>query len=126
MLHASRCFQTVDLSGKQLSANLDYPIICRLIRENPRLARLRLARAGLCGVTAAGRGRRSIWGLRALSLTLEVAPARLVVLDIGHNFLDDNGAVELARGLEKNNVIRTIVLQGNSIGAKVKTIPYMY
>lgn len=112
----------MDLSGKQLSANLDYPIICRLIKENPRLARLRLARAGLCGVTAAGRGRRSIWGLRTLSLTLEVCPARLVVLDLGHNFLDDDGAVELARGLEKNTVLRSIVLQGNSIGTKVESV----
>lgn len=112
----------MDLSGKQLSATLDYPIICRLIKENPRLARLRLPRAGLCGVTAAGRGRRSIWGLRALSLMLEASPARLVVLDLGHNFLDDDAAVELARGLEKNTVLRSIVLHGNSISAKVETM----
>lgn len=66
------CIQTIDLSGQALSATLDYPIVCRLIAGNPRLARLRLSRAGLCGVTSGGRGRRSLVGLHSLALTLKV------------------------------------------------------
>ena len=110
----------MDVSGELLSATLDYPIICRLLKENPRLARLKLARAGLGGVTSGGRGQRSISGLKALSLTLEASPPRLVVLDVSNSFLDDGAAVELASALSRNSILKNLVLRGNRIGAKVK------
>lgn len=72
-LHTPRRTQTIDLSGQALSATLDYPIVCRLAAGNPRLARLRLSRAGVCGVTSGGRGRRSLVGLHSLALTLKVS-----------------------------------------------------
>eukprot|EP00752_Nemacystus_decipiens_P009822 g8764.t2 len=117
----SKGLQTIDLSGQALSATLDYPIVCRLIAGNPRLARLRLSRAGLCGVTSGGRGRRSLVGLHSLALTLKAAPPRLVVLDIGLNFVDDEAMEVVSRGLEKNRVLTTLVLQGNGISEKGMT-----
>ncbi|CAM9754320.1 unnamed protein product, partial [Ectocarpus sp. 12 AP-2014] len=119
---ASKGLQTIDLSGQALSATLDYPIVCRLAARNPRLARLRLSRAGLCGVTSGGRGRRSLAGLRSLALTLKAAPPRLVVLDIGHNFIDDSAIEVIAAGLEENQVLTNLILQGNGIGDKGMTI----
>lgn len=52
--------------------------------------------------------------------SLQAAPPRLVVLDIGLNFVDDEAMEVVARGLEKNRVLTTLVLQGNGIGEKVK------
>ncbi|CAN0065691.1 unnamed protein product, partial [Sphacelaria rigidula] len=114
---SSRGLQTIDLSGQALSATLDYPIVCRLAAKNPRLARLRLSRAGLCGVTAAGRGRRSLVGPRSLAVTLKGAPPRLVVLDLSRSFVDDVGVQAICRGgLEHNRVLTNLILSGNSIG----------
>lgn len=50
----------------------------------------------------------------------QAAPPRLVVLDLGHNFLDDEAIDVIARGLEKNRVLTTLILQGNGIGEKVR------
>ncbi|CAM9676644.1 unnamed protein product [Laminaria digitata] len=111
-------YQTIDLNDQPLSATLDYPIVCRLIAGNPRLARLRLSRAGLCGVTYHGRGRRSLVGADSLALTLRAGPPRLVVLDVGSNFVDDAAMTVIAKGLEKNRVLRNLSLKGNAIGEK--------
>lgn len=113
-------FQTIDLSGQALTATRDYPVVCRLAAGNPRLARLRLSRAGLCGVTSAGRGRRSLAGVRSLALTLRAAPPRLVVLDVGLNFVDDAAVEILARGFEKNAVLTSLILKGNGMSGKVR------
>ena len=51
--------------------------------------------------------------------SIQAAPPRLVVLDIGLNFVDDEAMEVVARGLEKNRVLTTLVLQGNGIGEKV-------
>lgn len=42
------------------------------------------------------------------------------MLDLGHNFLDDEAIEVIARGLEQNRVLTTLILQGNGIGEKVK------
>lgn len=96
--------------------------MCRLAAINPRLARLRLSRAGLCGVTSAGRGRRSLTGPRSLALTLKAAPQRLVVLDLSRSFVDDAAAQAIAHGgLEHNRVLTNLIISGNSIGGEVKS-----
>lgn len=41
------------------------------------------------------------------------------MLDLGHNFLNDEAIEVIARGLEKNRVLTTLILQGNGIGEKV-------
>lgn len=115
--------QTIDFSGHPLSAMLDYPIMCRLTAQNPRLARLRLSRAGLCGVTAGGRGRRSLTGPRSLAITLKAAPPRLVVLDLARSFVDDAAVEVIAHGLENNRVLTKLILAGNSIGGQVRQVP---
>lgn len=51
--------------------------------------------------------------------SIQAVPPRLVVLDIGLNFVDDEAMEVVARGLEKNRVLTTLVLQGNGIGEKV-------
>lgn len=112
--------KTIDCSDQGLSATLDYPILCRLAAHNPRLARLRLSRAGLCGVTSAGRGRRSLAGPRSLAMTLAAAPPRLVVLDVSRSFVDDSALDVIARGLENNRVLTNLILHGNDIGAQVR------
>lgn len=71
-------------------------------------------------MTSAGRGRRSLAGLQALASTLMASPARLVVLDVGYSFVDDTAVEVMARGLGQNAVLRTLNLQGNSFGGKVR------
>lgn len=52
----------------------------------------------------------------------QAAPPRLVVLDIGHNFIDDSAIEVIATGLEENRVLTNLILQGNGIGEKVSTV----
>lgn len=42
-----------------------------------------------------------------------------MVLDIGHNFIDDSAIEVIATGLEENRVLTNLILQGNGIGDKV-------
>lgn len=46
------------------------------------------------------------------------------MLDLGHNFLDDEAIEVIARGLEKNRVLTSLILQGNGIGEKVRCIAF--
>lgn len=55
-----------------------------------------------------------------MAATLKASPARLVVLDVGHSFVDDTAVEVMARGLEQNAVLRTLNLQGNGFGGKVR------
>ncbi|CAN0025441.1 unnamed protein product, partial [Ectocarpus sp. 12 AP-2014] len=52
----------------------------------------------------------------------QAAPPRLVVLDIGHNFIDDSAIEVIATGLEENQVLTNLILQGNGIGDKGMTV----
>ena len=58
-------------------------------------------------------------GADSLALALTAAPPRLVVLDIDSNFVDDAAMAVIAKGLEKNRVLRNLSLKGNAIGEKV-------
>ena len=42
-----------------------------------------------------------------------------MVLDVGLNFVDDAAMTVIAKGLEKNRVLRNLSLKGNGIGEKV-------
>lgn len=50
----------------------------------------------------------------------QASPPRLVVLDMGLNFVDDDAVEVISRGLETNHVLTNLVLQGNGIGEKVR------
>ena len=54
-----------------------------------------------------------------MALTLKAAPPRLVVLDVVSNFVDDAAMAVIAKGLEKNRVLRNLSLKRNAIGEKV-------
>jgi Leucine-rich repeat (LRR) protein len=89
----------VDLSQRALSAELDYPVIMRLLscRLGPPahqpLTKLLLSGSGLCGIMADGRGQRTSHGVTSLCTllrTTESVQESLLEMDLSKNFLQDS------------------------------------
>ncbi len=113
---------SVCLSDQPLSANLDYPVVMRILKKNTQLRKFCIAQAGMCGFLPDGRGKRTLTGvneLKDLLLSMKLnEKANLVFLDISYNGVQDEEAIIVSEGLSSVCGLVQLYLSGNSFGVK--------
>ncbi len=113
---------SISLANQPLSANLDYPVVMRILKKNKKLRKLSVARAGMCGFLADGRGKRTLAGvyeLKDLLLSVELHERdKIVFLDLSYNSMQDEEAIIVSEGLSSVCGLVQLRLSGNSFGIK--------
>ncbi len=113
---------SISLADQPLSANLDYPVVMRILKKNTQLYKLCIAQAGLCGFLPDGRGKRTLTGvneLKGLLLSMKLnEKVDLVSLDISYNGVQDEEAIIVSEGLSSVRGLVQLNLSGNSFGVK--------
>ncbi len=121
-LSALREDSSINLSGLPLSADLDYPVVMRILKKNESLRKLCIAQAGLCGVLEYGRGKRTLTGVNELKGLLQSRKLNegvdLVFLDISNNGIQDEEAIVVSEGISSLPGLVHLYLSGNSFGVK--------
>ncbi len=110
---------SISLANQPLSANLDYPVVMRILKKNTRLRHLSIAQAGLCGFLPDGRGKRTPTGVRELNdFLLSMKVDEFVFLDLSYNGIQDEEAIVVSEGLSSVRGLVQLHISGNSFGVK--------
>ncbi len=113
---------SISLANQPLSANLDYPVVMRILKKNTQLRHLSIAQAGMCGFLPDGRGKRTPTGVKELKdllLSMKLDDRdEFVFLDLSYNGMQDEEAIVVSEGLSSVRGLVQLHLSGNSFGNK--------